>query len=183
MPATLTRRMRSSPSTADRPDEALLHVSGAPTERQRQRESGVEAGECSQPRGRARRGCACCDCRKVVARLLCGGVWLGSGSAPQALPQRCSRRRPFTCCVRQRFRLVDGELELRLKACDHYQTYQQSHQPGGGSAVLAPRYKFEMRLRAGPNGVSGSTAAVVVGNVQLRLGHGEDLERYAGAPH
>ena len=119
MPATLTRRMRSSPSTADRPDEALLHVSGAPTERQRQRESGVEAGECSQPRGRARRGCACCDCRKVVARLLCGGVWLGSGSAPQALPQRCSRRRPFTCCVRQRFRLVDGELELRLAFLEH----------------------------------------------------------------
>lgn len=159
----------------------------------------VDAAARAARASQTRRGCACCDCRKVVARIFCGGVWLGSRNAPHAAPQRCFatigcwRRSPFTCCVRQRFGLADGDLELRLKACDHYDTYQQNCQPGA-AAVVAPRYKFEMCLRTGDprgadsvsSGVGGtccshtSPMTVVVGNIQLRLGHGDDLERYAG---
>ena len=100
---------------------------------------------------RGRRGCACCDLCQLLPRIVFGGVWLGNRNAPQALPQRCysgcwPRRSPFTCCVQQRFQLVDGELHLHLKACDHYQTYLGSHQPGA-AAGFAPRYRFEMRLR------------------------------------
>lgn len=180
MKPTPVRGRRPAPSA-----EALLDIQPEATCIERPIE------EDSRGAARSRRGCAFCDCRHVVARLLWGGVWLGSRSAPHALPERCSfgcmrLRRPFTCCMRQRFKLVDDELELHLKACDYYQTFQEGCQPAANTA-LAPRYRFEMRLRpmfentsSNARRHSKSAAFSVVGNIQLRLGYGKDLEHYAG---
>ena len=116
-----------------------------------------------------RRGCACCDCRRLLLRLVFGGAWFGrSQRGPEAAAQRCcgciSSRGTFVSL--RGFTLTDRDLHLILKQCDYYKAYRS---PGAPEPPPVPRYRFRMVV-----------GGVEVGNIQLRLGHGEDLERYAG---